>query len=348
MLSPIFCVFYGNKLTNKTTHIYLKESRLRNKTRKSAAIIALLLVFSLPLTAALPTQMSNFASPAYWGMAHSGGAVAEVSNAYWINPALNPYNTPWSVNVNEAFLPGTGIFISELSGHYRFKEKHVVTTGLNFENYGTFDQRDIEGTLEGEFTAAQYQYFIGYGYRISDHFSAGAQFVVHGNRIDVSRESSTFLRYGLAYTFGKRDNVLAFSGATNGLDNAWRASFSHELEYLPLRLNIDFRWYGDDWFPSSLFDTETGKLIFDTAARYFAEKFTLGFYIRAGENLHIMTGIDLARLNLAGNSFGLDTILSGISLGGQYKIGQMEISLGLYHYANFTTMTALGISYSGK
>ena len=321
---------------------------MRNKTRKSAAIIALLLVFSLPLTAALPTQMSNFASPAYWGMAHSGGAVAEVSNAYWINPALNPYNTPWSVNVNEAFLPGTGIFISELSGHYRFKEKHVVTTGLNFENYGTFDQRDIEGTLEGEFTAAQYQYFIGYGYRISDHFSAGAQFVVHGNRIDVSRESSTFLRYGLAYTFGKRDNVLAFSGATNGLDNAWRASFSHELEYLPLRLNIDFRWYGDDWFPSSLFDTETGKLIFDTAARYFAEKFTLGFYIRAGENLHIMTGIDLARLNLAGNSFGLDTILSGISLGGQYKIGQMEISLGLYHYANFTTMTALGISYSGK
>ena len=321
---------------------------MRNMTRKKTTVIALLLAFILPLMAALPTQMSNFASPAYWGMAHSGGAIADVSNAYWINPSLNPYDSPWSVNVNEAFLPGTGIFISELSGHYRFRPGHVITTGLNFENYGTFDQRDIDGTLEGEFTASQYQYFVGYGYRISDHFSAGAQIVIQGDRIDVSHETYTYLRYGFSYTFGKRENVLAFSGATNGLDNTWRASFSHELEYLPLRMNIDFRWYGDDWNPTSFYDAESGDFVFDTAARYFAEKFTLGFYIKAGENIRIMTGIDLARLNLASNAFGLDTILSGISLGGQYKINQLEFSLGLYHYANFTTMTALGISYTGK
>ncbi|MCF7833335.1 MAG: hypothetical protein K9N05_07165, partial [Candidatus Marinimicrobia bacterium] len=302
--------------------------------QKFSTLLAILLSMAIPLMAALPTQMSNFASPAYWGMAHSGGAVADISNAYWINPALNPYNSLWSVNVNEAFLPGTGIFISELSGHYRFRPGHVISTGLNFENYGTFDQRDIEGTLEGEFTAAQYQYFIGYGYRISDHFSAGAQIVIQGDRINASRETYSYLRYGLSYTFGKRDNMLAFSGTTNGLDNAWRASFSHELEFLPLRMNIDFRWYGDDWDPTLFYNSESGDFLFDTVSRYFAEKFTFGFYIKAGENLRILTGIDLARLNLASNSFGLDTILSGISLGAQYKINQLEISLGLYHYAN--------------
>lgn len=292
--------------------------------------------------------MSNFASPAYSGMAHSGGAVADVSNAYWLNPALAPYNKPWSVHINEAFIPGTGIFISELSGHYRFPGDHIVTAGLNFENYGSFDQRDINGTLEGEFTAAQYQTFIGYSYRISDHFSAGGQFVLQGDRISESRQSYAYLRYGFAYTFGKRDNVLAFSGTTNGLDNAWRASFSHELEYLPLRLNIDFRWQGDDWDPESFYDSETSAFSFDTAARYFAQKLTLGFYIRAGENLSIMSGFDLARLDLASNTFGLDSIISGLALGGRYKIDQLEVSLGIYHYANFTTMTALGISYSGK
>ena len=306
------------------------------------------LILPLSLFAALPTQMSNFASPAYWGMAHSGGAITDINNAYWINPALNPYDTPWSVNVNEAFLPGAGIFISELSGHYAFGQGHVITTGLNFENYGTFKQRDINGTLEGEFTASQSQYFIGYGYRLSDHFKAGLQFVLHSNRISSSREAASYLKYGLAYSFGKRENVLAFSGATNGLDNAWRASFSHELEYLPMRLNIDFRWQGDDWSSASYTDIETSEFDFETALKYFAQKITLGVYIRAGENFRIMSGFDLARIDLASNTFGLDSIISGLALGGKYKFNQFEISLGLYHYANFTTMTALGISYSGK
>ncbi len=320
----------------------------KQKSLISTLILTLILILTLPLSAALPTQMSNFASPAYWGMAHSGGAVRDVPNAYWLNPALNPYDSPWSVNVNEAFLPGTGIFISELSGHYGFSGGHVITSGLNFENYGSFDQRDIDGNLEGEFTAAQYQYFLGYGYRLSDHFSAGAQLVFQGDRISQSRQNYAYLRYGLAYIFGKRDNVLAFSGTTNGMDNAWRASFSHELEYLPLRVNIDFRWQGDDWDPTLFYDSETSDFMFESAARYFAQKLTLGFYIRTGKNLSIMSGFDLARLDLASNTFGLDSILSGLALGGKYKIGQLEISLGMYHYANFTTMTSLGISYSGK
>jgi hypothetical protein len=61
-----------------------------------------------------------------------------------------------------------------------------------------------------------------------------------------------------------------------------------------------------------------------------------------------MSGFDLARLDLASNTYGLDNILSGLALGAKYKIDQLEISLGIYNYANYTTMTALGISYSGK
>ena len=308
----------------------------------------MVLTLAFSYSAELPSQMSNFASPSYWGMAHSGGAIAAIPNAYWLNPALVPYELPWSINVNEAYLPGTGIFISELSGHYSLPKGHILTAGLNYENYGTFDQRDAEGVPEGEFAAAQYQTFIGYAYKVSDHFSAGAQLVFQGDKIAESVERYAYLRYGFAYSFGERENMLAFSGTTNGMDNAWRASFSHQLEYLPLRLNIDFRWNGDDWYPNGFYDSESGEFQFNTAAKYFAEKLTLGFYIKAGENLAITSGFDLARLNLAGNVFGLDSIISGLALGGRYTINRLEISLGLYHYANFTTMTALGISYFGK
>ncbi|MDZ7796045.1 MAG: hypothetical protein U5N56_02955 [Candidatus Marinimicrobia bacterium] len=215
-------------------------------------VVKVLLLFftASAAVAAIPAQISNFASPAYWGMAHSGGAVAEIGNAYWLNPALPSYEPPYSIHLYESFLPGTGIYISELSGHYRFGEKHVVSSGLNVENYGKFEARDSEGIPEGEFTASQYQYFLGYTYRLSAHFRAGAQMVMQGNRIDVSREHAVFLRYGFVYAFGARDNMLGFSGVTDGLENRWRALFSHELEYLPVRLNIDFRWYGDDLDPA--------------------------------------------------------------------------------------------------
>ena len=322
---------------------------MQKMDRKIRAFLITLLFIALPLSATLPSQTSNFASPAYWGMAHSGAAVSEISNAYWLNPALNPYQSPWSVHLSEAYIPGTGIFISELSGHFQFKENHIINSGINFENYGSFEQRDLDGTLLGEFSASQYQYFLGYGYKMSDHFSAGAQLVLEGNKISSSRETYLFLRYGFAYTFGKRNNVLAFSGTTDGLDNQWRASFSHELEYLPLRLNIDFRWYGDDWDPTTFYDSENDNaFLFEPAAKYFAEKFTLGFYIKASDNLSILSGFDLARLNLSSNVYGLDNIISGLALGGRYKFNQFEINLGIYHYANFTMMTSLGISYSGK
>lgn len=311
------------------------------------SIFLIILVITSPLFAELPTQTSNFASPAYWGMAHSGAAIAEINNAYLLNPSLAPFNSSWSVNINEAFIPGMQISISELSGHYILKDDHALNGGINFENYGTFEQRDINGNLNGEFTAAQYQYFLGYAYKMSDHFQAGAQVVFQGNRISASRENSLYLRYGLSYSFGKRNNLLGFSGISDGLNNAWRASFSHELEYLPLRVNIDFRWHGDDWAPDLFLDNEN-NFNFQKTSRYFAQKISLGFYIKASENLRILSGMDLARLDLASNNYGLDNILSGLALGASYKLGNMDINLGIYHYTNYTMMTALGVSYSAK
>jgi hypothetical protein len=323
--------------------MFLQKRMSKYFTRFFAFVIT-----AASLSAALPLQLSNFASPAYWAMAHSGGAITEIRNAYWLNPAIYPHESSYSITLNEAFLPGTGISISELSGHYSIRPGRALISGLNMENYGRFDGRNTEGELTGEFSASQYQYFLGYTHRVSARFSGGLQLVLFGNRIDQSREHNVFLRYGLSYTLGKRDNILAFSGVTDGLENRWRVSFSHELEYLPLRLNLDFRWYGDDWDPASFRDPPGEGFDFGTALHYFAEKLTIGAYIRAAENLNLMAGLDLARLNLNRNAFGLDTIISGIALGAQYRLNEFEFSLGLYHYAHFTTMTALGISYLGK
>jgi hypothetical protein len=315
------------------------------KVRYVAA--AALLLLAIPAEA-LPLQTQNFASPAYWGMAHSGGAIAEVRNAYWLNPSLASYDQTYVINLNEAFLPGSGIFISELSGHYRFSAAGMIQGGLNFENYGSFDARDAEGILLGSFNAMQYQYFLGYARKLTQRFAAGLHLVVFGNRIETSKETAIFLRYGLSYRFGDRENMLAFSGVTDGMVNRWRASFSHQLEYLPLRLNLDFRWYGDDAEAASFWQADDTGFDATGAALYMAEKFSIAALIYAGENLNLMAGFDLARLNMRNSAFGLDTMLSGLALGGKYRFKQLEFNLGLYHYANFTTMTALGITYIGK
>lgn len=318
--------------------------KMIKKTGFSLALLMLL----LPLQATLPLQTQNLASPAYWGLAHSGGALEEIRNAYWLNPALNSYEDKYIINLNEAFLPGSGIFISELSGHYRIPKAGLLQSGINYENYGNFDSRDAEGILLGNFTAAQYQYFIGYADELGEHFSAGLQLVYLANRIDVSRETYTFLRYGIRYRFGARDNVLALSGITDGMANSWRASFSHELEYLPLRLNLDYRWYGDDGGFAQFRGSKENGFDFGAAALYFAEKFSIAALISPGKNLYIMAGVDLSRLNMRTSAFGLDTMLSGVALGGKYRLKQLEFSLGIYHYANFSSMTALGITYIGK
>ncbi|MDZ7796046.1 MAG: hypothetical protein U5N56_02960 [Candidatus Marinimicrobia bacterium] len=102
------------------------------------------------------------------------------------------------------------------------------------------------------------------------------------------------------------------------------------------------------WILPYFRDPEDNSFDLGSAAGYFAGKLTLGAFIHVAENLRLMTGIDLARLNMQTNSFGLDTILRGMALGAQYRYDRIEFSLGMYHYANFTTMTALGISYRGK
>ncbi|MDZ7820958.1 MAG: peptidase MA family metallohydrolase [Candidatus Marinimicrobia bacterium] len=241
----------GNKRRRKRAYGLTKRTERRNMNRNKVLTGFAQLLAAVTAFAALPAQVSNFAYPAYWGMAHSGGAVEAVGNAYWLNPALPAYDAPYSLHLHEAFLPGTGIYISEFSGHYRFADKHVLISGLNFENYGSFEAFDSEGIPEGEFTASQYQYFLGYAYRLSPHFRAGIQAVVQGNRIKASREYAGFLRYGFTYAFGERENMPAFSGVTDGLEHRWRASFSHELEYLPVRLNLDLRGYDGDGTPAA-------------------------------------------------------------------------------------------------
>lgn len=322
----------------------MRKARKENRLIRNAVI---LMVSLMPLYAELPLQASNLASPAYWGMAHSGTALNTVRNAYWLNPALGSYDHPYVINLNEAFLPGKGISFTELSGHY-ILGKSMLQGGINYENYGSFDARDDEGIIRGTFTAAQYQCFAGYAQRITERFSAGIHLVLFGNRIDVSRENMLFIRYGFSYTFGKRDNMLAFSATTDGKSQRWRAAFSHELEYMPLRLNIDFRWYGDDYYPGIFLNETEYRFDFGAAARYFADKLALGAYIRVSEDLNLMAGFDLARLNMRTNAFGLDTMLSGLALGARYRFRQLEFNLAMYHYANFTTMSALGISYIGK
>lgn len=306
---------------------------------KKYQVIALLtLCLFTFLQAGIPYQNDNFAVPAYLGMGHSGGATDGGVNTYWMNPALFNLDSPLSMSLSQAFIPGMGIGITEFSGMYALNDTKALSAGINFENYGQFTARDINGNELGEFTASQYQLMLGYHQYISPSFRGGVQLLYFNSQIESSYEANVFLRYGLVYRFGKRDDQLALSGASDGQELLWRLSYSHKLEYLPLRLNMDIRRDSEISLPG-------GDYSFSENAMVFLNMVSLGAWADVNEDLDLFFGIDFRRIDLRSQNFGVADLLTGLGLGGQYRFKQMSLGVSSFIYGNLGTMTSMNVSY---
>lgn len=306
--------------------------------KKYQGIAFLVLCLLTFLQAGIPYQNDNYAVPAYLGMGHSGGATDGGVNTYWMNPALFSLDSPVSMSLSQAFIPGMGIGITEFSGMYALNDTRAVSAGVNFENYGEFTARDINGNELGEFSASQYQLMLGYHQYISPSFRGGVQLLYFNSQIESSHEASAFLRYGLVYRFGKREDQLALSGASDGQELLWRLSYSHKLEYLPLRLNMDVRRDLETSWPSSSYSASEKALA-------LLNMVSLGAWADVNEDLDLFFGIDFRRVDLRSQNFGVADLLTGFGLGGQYRFNQMSLGVSSFIYGNLGAMTSMNVSY---
>ncbi len=269
-------------------------------------------------------NIENYGINQYWGMGQSGGSTNYFPNSFWINPALNN-DFKYTVSANIAVLHD--IRISEISSRFRYGKKHFFGFGINYENYGTFNGRDEYGNLTNDFTASQSQYLLGYAIHISNHLSLGTNIIYFTNSIADSNYSTFNSQYGILLSTKNKINSFGLinTSFSSGDNSSWRIAFSHQLEHLPLRINIDYRLYDD---------------------KFDYKNISIGGLFFVSQNFNLLMGMNFQRFNLQAQNLGAADIFAGLSIGATYIYNNINIGLSLYNYGTLGRITSLGISYS--
>lgn len=311
------------KYTMNNINYFTKPKIMR---KKIIHIIIIILFFVLSSLYGQTNNYENYGINQYWGMGQSGGSTDYFPNSFWINPALNN-DFKYSVSTNIAILHD--IRISEISSRFRYGKKHYFSFGINYENYGTFDGRDEYGNLTNTFNASQSQYLFGYAIHISNHLSLGTNIIYLMNSIADSNYSTVNYQYGMLLSTDDKINSLGIVKTSFPLENnsTWRIAFSHQLEHLPLRINIDYRLYDD---------------------KFDYKNISIGGLFCISKNFNLLTGMNFQRFNLQAQNLGAADIFAGLSIGATYLYNNINIGLSLYNYGALGRTTSLGISYSVK
>ena len=106
-----------------------------------------------------------------------GGVVLSVNdrdlNMAFQNPAV--LNSEMDNQVTLSYIP----YIADIKYGYaayarEFKKAGMFSGGIQFVNYGKFEEADVTGAITGSFTAADYSFNIGYAYKLDSMFAVGA------------------------------------------------------------------------------------------------------------------------------------------------------------------------------
>lgn len=243
-------------------------------------------------------------------------------------------------------------------GHYVDQWKTTFHTGIQYVDYGEFDQTNVLGEREGTFKAAEYAFTVGAAYPFYDRLTIGANMKL------VSSQLAGFNSFGIStdiagvYTDTASNFVatVVFRNVGTQISTFREDNFepipfeiqvgiSKRLTYLPFRFSIIYRnlerWdilYDDPNAEEDTFflgeetsdDSETGQF-FDTFFRHFV--FNGEFLFGKRENFRLRVGYNhLQRRELLVDNF---RGLSGFSFGAGIKINRFRIDYGrsVYHLA---------------
>ena len=110
----------------------------------------------------------------------------------YTNPALlNPLMHKALTLNYESRLGGSSNSFAAAS-FYVDKLKTTFSTGIFYNNYGTFKQTDEFGNVQGDFRANEYALHVGAGRELNERFSVGANLKFIGSQLE------TYSSYGLA------------------------------------------------------------------------------------------------------------------------------------------------------
>ena len=191
------------------------------------------------------------------------------------------------------------------------KDYGTVGIGINYINYGTFDEATAFGELTGNtFRAADLQFTAGYGKKIMEWLSAGISVKYARTEIwDMVSTAAAFDAGGLIYTpfdnikvgFGIYNMGKTLSGYYDYEDElplVYKLGFSKPLAHLPLEIALQVEKFQD----SDLYLSAGGEFTITEMFRLRLGWSTKGADQRVDGNNDILAGV----------SFGLGLRTSGV------------------------------------
>jgi hypothetical protein len=168
----------------------------------------------------------------------------------YLNPALlNPL-------MNKSLLMSFSDYFAGINygyASYAMNAGSIATlhAGVQYVNYGTFDQADNTGEITGEFTAGEYCFTAGAGKSIDSLFSIGVNLKAISSRLEQYSSFGMALDAGFSYLSKSklfeaglvlRNLGYQFSTYTTGnhekLPLELTAGISGKLKHVPLRLSL--------------------------------------------------------------------------------------------------------------
>ena len=273
------------------------------------------------------------------------------ANLAFGNPALLNSQMHQQLSFNHSF------HVAGISHGYASYAHHFAKAGITghggvqYVSYGTFDQTDEYGQVNGAFKAAEYAITLGASRQLYDRLALGAnlKFITSqlegysslglaadlaGVYFDTARNFTAtivFRNIGTQLTTYQESNV-------EPIPFEMQVGLSKRLRYLPFRFSVIYRYFNrwnilyDDpnAESSTLFfgevDTERSKtnIWLDNFFRHFV--FSGEFLFGKRENFRLRVGYNhFMRKELSVDNFGS---LAGFSLGGGIKVNRFRIDYG--------------------
>ncbi len=230
----------------------------------------------------------------------------------------------------------------------------TVVFGMQYVNYGKFNEADPTGLITGSFTPADYSFNMGYAKQLDSNFTCGGTLKTIYSHLD--QYTSIGSAIDLALTYSKPEKFLASSLMIKGIGYQWTTYVANNHEPLPFQIQwaiskklpkAPFRFtltatHLERWdltyvdsvnIPQVLDPTQpvAKPTVVATFADQLARHMILSVEAYLGQNFVIRLAYNYQRqqeLKLVG--YGS---LAGFSLGAGIKVSRFTISYG---YAQYT------------
>lgn len=220
--------------------------------------------------------------------------------------------------------------------------------GMQYINYGTFTEADVNGNITGTFTAEEYNFFAGYSRQWHD-FSYGGQLKLLYSDLYIATSyaaevdlSGTYKKKGFTAAVVFRNigyQITPYSDVREPMPFEIQAGVSEKPEHMPIRFSVILvhletpnMTYINTNAPQTI-DLATGQPIVQniTFGDEVFRHFIFGAEILVSKNFNIRVGYNVERRQEL--SIPTDMGLVGYSVGMGIRVNRFHISYGLAGYS---------------